>query len=91
MATYEINFSEVGKQQNALTEQSAALKKVLDELKKVEETMLGAAQWTAGDKKDFTEKYTSFLTAGTNLQTAATSCAEALQKISDVYKSAEEN
>jgi len=90
MASYSINFAEVGKQHSALTEQLGSLSKVLDEMTNIEESMLSAAQWTASDKKDFTERFQRFMEAGHNLHQAGTSEAEALQRISDAYRNAEQ-
>ena len=90
MPSYTINYSEVGKQHSSLTEQLSELSKVLDEMENIEQTMLTAAQWTADDKKDFTDKFANFMQAGRNLHKAGTSEAEALQKISDAYRSAEQ-
>lgn len=91
MASYSINFAEVGKQKGILDEQLGALSKVLDEMANIEETMLSAAQWTAADKKEFTERFSAFMESGRNLHLAGTKEAEALQKISDTYKSAEQS
>lgn len=91
MASYSINFAEVGKQKSALDEQLGALSKVLDEMVNIQETMLSAAQWTAADKKEFDERFAAFMESGRNLHTAGTKEAEALQKISDTYKSAEQS
>ena len=90
MASYSINFAEVGKQKGALDDQLSALSKALDEMANIEETMLSAAQWTAGDKKDFTEKFAKFMESGRNLHAAGTKESEAHQKISDTYKAAEQ-
>ena len=90
MATYSINFDEVGKQHTALTEQLTALSKVLDNLENIQQTMLGAAQWTADDKKDFETSFTNFMSSGRSLHKAGTGMADALQKISDAYKAAEQ-
>ena len=89
MASYPIDFGEVGKQHSQLTEQLGALSKVLDELVNIEETMLGAAQWTAGDKKEFTERFQAFIEGGRKLHESGVKEAEALQKIADAYKNAE--
>lgn len=90
MANYSINFGEVGKQHTALNEQLGALSKVLDDLVSVEESMLGAAQWTAADKKEFTERFQGFIDGGRKLHETGTKEAEALQKISDAYRNAEQ-
>ena len=90
MADYSINYSEVGKQHTSLTEQLGALSKVLDDLTGVQESMLSAAQWSAEDKKEFTDRFTSFLDAGRKLYESGTKEADALQQISDAYKNAEQ-
>lgn len=90
MASYSINFGEVGKQKGALDDQLGALSKVLDDMAGIEESMLSAAQWTAADKKDFTERFQRFMESGRNLHAAGTKEAEALQRISDTYRSAEQ-
>lgn len=91
MANYSINYSVVGKQQTSLTEQMNALSKVLANLQTVQETMLSAAQWQTADKKDFTERFAKFMEAGKKLHEAGVKEAEALQKISDSYKAAEQS
>lgn len=90
MANYSIDYGEVGKQHGQLNEQLGALSKVLDELVNVEETMLGAAQWTSADKKEFTERFQGFIESGRKLHETGVKEAEALQQISDAYKSAEQ-
>jgi len=90
MASYSIDFGEVAKQQSALTEQLDQLSKVLDDMEDIEETMLGAAQWSASDKQELTDRSRSFIEGGRNLHRVGTSEAEALQKISDAYKGAEQ-
>lgn len=90
MASYSINFGEVGKQKGALDDQLGVLSKVLDEMANIEETMLSSAQWSAADKKEFTERFAKFMESGRNLHAAGTKESEALQKISDAYKSAEQ-
>ena len=90
MANYSIDFGEVGRQHTALGEQLGALSKVLDDLVSVEETMLGAAQWTASDNKEFTERFQNFIEGGRKLHETGTKEAEALKQISDAYRSAEQ-
>ena len=68
MPSYSINYSEVGKQHSSLTEQLSALSKVLDEMENIEQTMLTAAQWTADDKKDFTDRFANFMQAYPNVK-----------------------
>ena len=91
MASYSINFAEVGKQKGALDDQLGLLSKVLDDMTSIEESMLSAAQWTASDKKEFTERFDKFIESGRNLHAAGTKESEALQRISDAYQSAEQN
>ena len=83
MADYSINYSEVSKQLGQLS-------KVLDDLTGIQESMLSAAQWSAEDKKEFTDRFTSFIEAGRKLHESGTKEADALQQISDVYKNAEQ-
>ncbi len=90
MADYSINYSEVSKQHGQLTEQLGQLSKVLDDLTGIQESMLSAAQWSAEDKKEFTDRFTSFIEAGRKLHESGTKEADALQQISDVYKNAEQ-
>ena len=90
MASYSINFGEVGKQKGALDDQLGALSKVLDDMAGIEESMLSAAQWTAADKKDFTERFQRFMESSRNLHASGTQESEPLQRISDTYRSAEQ-
>ena len=90
MASYSINFGEVGKQKGALDDQLGALSKVLDDMAGIEESMLSAAQWTAADKKDFTERFQRFMESCRNLHASGTQESEPLQRISDTYRSAEQ-
>ncbi len=90
MANYSINYSEVGKQHGQLTEQLGQLSKILDDLGGIQESMLSAAQWSTEDKKEFTDRFTSFLDAGRKLYESGTKEADALQQISDAYKNAEQ-
>lgn len=90
MASYAIDFDEVGKQHNELNEQLDQLSKVLDEMVEVQETMLGSAQWNTSDKEEFTARFERFIESGRNLHSAGRAEADALQQISETYRRAEQ-
>ena len=90
MADYSMNYGEIGKQHGVLTQQMDALARELDAMVSVEDSMLDAAKWSAEDKKEFTDRFTSFIEAGRKLHESGTKEADALQQISDVYKNAEQ-
>ena len=90
MASYSIDFDEVNKQHNALNEQLDQLAKVLDDMVGIQENMLGAAQWNTADKGEFTTRFENFIQSGRNLHAAGTAEADALQRISDTYRQAEQ-
>ena len=89
MASYSIDFAEVGKQHNELVEQLTQLGKVLDDMVDIQENMLGAAQWNTADKEEFSRRFDNFIQSGRNLQAAGAAEADALQQISETYRSAE--
>ena len=90
MASYTINYGEVDKQHGQLTEQLDQLSRTLDDLQSIKENMLGAAQWSAEDKTEFTERFDAFIEGGRKLHQSGVSEAQALKQISDVYHQAEQ-
>lgn len=89
-ADYTINYAEVDKQHASLSEQLDQLSKIMDDLANVQETMLGAAQWSAEDKTEFTDRFNAFLEGGRKLHQTGVSEAETLKRVSDAYHAAEQ-
>lgn len=90
MATYEMNYGEIRKQQGAIGEQLDALGKALQDIQQVEADCLTAGQYSAADREEVMSRFEAYIGSGEQLRQTGQSNLETLDQVATTYQQAEQ-
>ena len=90
MATYEMNYAEIRKQQGEMSGQLDALGKALTEMQSIEADLLTAGQYNAADREEIMSRFEAYIGSGNQIRNTGTSNMETLDQIATTYQQAEQ-